>query len=549
MTEARAKPEIDVRYCSTLAEYEECVRIEHLVWGEEISVPSGLFVVAHHTGGQTLGAFDPAATATAGAGGGARQNGRLHAGAHAREIHLRLLSPFETSFGKTASRCELRRIVLVEADVDGVSGWGESTAGENPFYSYETVETAWLILARLPLAHAEGQGIRLRVECRDMLAPVRGHNMAKAALEIALWDAEAKQKNMPLAKLLGGTLEEIPCGVSIGMQPTLPAFSRKLRKELPRATSASRSRSSRARISNRSALSASAFPRIRLMVDANSAYTLKDVPLLKALDAFYLIMIEQPLGWDDIFSHVQLQRQLDTPICLDECIHDVDHARAAIETKACRIINIKLGRVGGHTAARRMHDLCQAQIDPGVVRRHARIRHRTRAQYRDVVACRTLIFQVMCRLADAIGMKTLLSRKLKSRRRARFAFPPLQASATRRASTASNRSRNAAKSSNKELHERDRSATCWLPQTPEPSELLPGQLPRATSSSAASSECVSEWNCDRCCNAPRTILPRRATYYNARCGRIHPFCRHGTAVTSAFPRENSLYTFVLVFRK
>ncbi len=141
-------------------------------------------------------------------------------------------------------------------------------------------------------------------------------------------------------------------------------------------------------------------------------------------------MIEQPLGWDDIFSHVQLQRQLQTPICLDECIHDLDHARAAIETKACGIINIKLGRVGGHAAAQAHARPVPGEFDSGVVRRNARIGHRPRAQYRHVVACQTLIFQVMCRLVDATGMKTSLNRKLKSPVAGRFAFPPLRASAT-----------------------------------------------------------------------------------------------------------------------
>src|ERR1700722_19923865 len=134
-----------------------------------------------------------------------------------REIHLKLLAPFETSFGKT----DLRRILLVEVNVDGISGWGESTAGENPFYSYETVETAWLILRDYLWPMLRGRELALAGEAWDLLAPVRGHNMAKAALEPSLWDAEAKQKNLPLAKLLGGTLREIPCGVSIGIQPSM----------------------------------------------------------------------------------------------------------------------------------------------------------------------------------------------------------------------------------------------------------------------------------------------------------------------------------------
>ena len=277
-----------------------------------------------------------------------------------REIHLRLLSPFETSFGRT----ELRRILLLEADLDGISGWGESTAGENPFYSYETVETAWLILRDYLWPILKDRELASASGVWDLLAPVRGHNMAKAALETAIWDAEAKQKNLPLSKLLGGTIEEIPCGVSIGIQASIPALLEKVERELAAGYQ-------RIKIKIRPGLDVDPvralrqrFPRIRLMVDANSAYRLEDAPLLKALDDFYLIMIEQPLGWDDIFSHAQLQRQISTPICLDECIHELEHARAAIETGACRIVNIKLGRVGGHTAARLIHDLCQSNSIP-----------------------------------------------------------------------------------------------------------------------------------------------------------------------------------------
>src|SRR5277367_5774614 len=145
-----------------------------------------------------------------------------------REIHLRLRSPFQTSFGTT----ELRRILLVEADVDGVLAWGESTAGENPFYSYETVETAWLILRDYLWPLLRGKEIAAASDVWDMLEAVRGHNMAKAAIETALWDAEAKQKNTPLAKLLGGARQEIPCGVSIGIQPTIPDLLAKVEKEL-----------------------------------------------------------------------------------------------------------------------------------------------------------------------------------------------------------------------------------------------------------------------------------------------------------------------------
>jgi len=277
-----------------------------------------------------------------------------------REIHLPLVEPFQTSFDTTT----LRRILLLEADVDGLTGWGESTAGEDPYYSYETVETAWLILRDYLWPLLKGTEFATAGEVFDLFSRVRGHNMAKAGLEIALWDAEAKLKNVQLAKLLGGTREEISCGVSIGIQPSIEQLIAKVEKELAAGYQ-------RIKIKIKSGWDIEPvralrerFPRIRLMVDANSAYTLADAARLKQLDAFYLIMIEQPLGWDDIYSHVELQRQLDTPICLDECIRDVEHARAAIETRACGIINIKLGRVGGHTAARRIHDLCQSKSVP-----------------------------------------------------------------------------------------------------------------------------------------------------------------------------------------
>jgi O-succinylbenzoate synthase len=277
-----------------------------------------------------------------------------------REIHLHLVSPFETSFGKT----DLRRIVLAEAEIDGISGWGECTAGEGPFYSYETVETAWHVLRNHLWAIMRGREVGAASEVWDMLDRVRGHNMAKAAIETAFWDAEAKLKNVPLAKLLGGTREEISCGVSIGIQPSLPDLIAKVEKELAAGYQRIKIKIKPGQDVEPVRALRERFPQIRLMVDANSAYRLEDAPPLKQLDAYYLIMIEQPLGYDDIYSHVALQRQLETPICLDESIHDVENARAAIEMGACRIINIKLGRVGGHTPARRIHDLCQSKSIP-----------------------------------------------------------------------------------------------------------------------------------------------------------------------------------------
>ena len=277
-----------------------------------------------------------------------------------REIHMRLVAPFETSFGKS----ELRRILLVEVDAAGISGWGESTAGEHPYYSYETVETAWHIIRDFLWPAIRGKEFNSASEIWDLFARVRGHNMAKDGLETALWDAEARIKGVPLWKLLGGTREEIPCGVSIGIQPTIEKLIAEVEKELSAGYQRIKIKIKPGCDIEPARALRERFPRIRLMVDANSAYSLADAAHLKQLDAFYLIMIEQPLGWDDIYAHAQLQRQLETPICLDECIHDIVHARAAIEIGACKIINIKLGRVGGHTAARRIHDLCQAKGVP-----------------------------------------------------------------------------------------------------------------------------------------------------------------------------------------
>ena len=277
-----------------------------------------------------------------------------------REIRLELLEPFQTSFDTSKER----NILLIEADVDGVTGWGESTAGEDPFYSYETVETAWHVIRDFIWPTLRGREFASASEIWDSVARIRGHNMAKGGVETALWDAEAKLKGVPLAKLLGGTRDDIPCGVSIGIQPSIERLITKVERELAAGYQRIKIKIKRGLEVGPVRALRERFPRIRLMADANSDYTLADATLLKQLDAFHLMMIEQPLGWDDFYSHAALQRQLETPVCLDECIHDIEHARAAIELGACRIINIKLGRVGGHTAARRLHDLCQSKSVP-----------------------------------------------------------------------------------------------------------------------------------------------------------------------------------------
>jgi O-succinylbenzoate synthase len=272
-----------------------------------------------------------------------------------RELSMKLVAPFQTSIERT----EIRRILLVEANVDGTIGWGECVAGERPFYGPETTDTAWLILTNYLWPLVKGKDFSSAGEIWNLLLPVRGHNMAKASLEAAIWDAEAKLKNVPLSKLLGGTRAEIASGVSIGIKPSLDELAAAVSKELAAGYQRIKIKIKPGKDLELVRRLRQDFPRIKLMVDANSAYTLSDWPLLKQLEGFYLMMIEQPLGWDDIYSHVELQKKLDTPICLDECIHTEEQARAAIELGACKIINIKLGRVGGYTVARRIHDLCQ----------------------------------------------------------------------------------------------------------------------------------------------------------------------------------------------
>jgi o-succinylbenzoate synthase len=277
-----------------------------------------------------------------------------------REISMKLLAPFETSM----DRLEVRRIILLEANVDGVTGWGECVAAEAPFYSPEYADTAWPVLRDFLWPMVQGKKFNNACEVWGLLKRVRGHNMAKACLEAAVWDAEAKQKGIPLAKLLGGTREKIASGVSIGIKDSLDELVATVKKELAAGYQRIKIKIKPGKDLEPVERLRQEFPRIKLMVDANSAYTLEDFPLLKQLDGFYLMMIEQPLGWDELYSHVELQKRLETPICLDECVHTEEQARAAAELGACKIVNIKLGRVGGFTMARCIHDICQQRGIP-----------------------------------------------------------------------------------------------------------------------------------------------------------------------------------------
>jgi O-succinylbenzoate synthase len=277
-----------------------------------------------------------------------------------REIHVRLKSSFETSFGKIWER----RILLVEASSDGLSGWGEVTAGEGPFYNPETTDTSWSIFSGFVAPLAIGENIEGPGDLPALLAPIRGHEMTKAALENALWDIESQRRGVPLATLLGGTASEIACGVSLGIQNNPDVLLSIIEKELASGYQRIKIKIKPGKDLEFIAAVRNHFPAVKLMVDANSAYHLGQAAHLGEFDAYDLMMIEQPLAWDDIFDHAKLQSQLRTPICLDESIHNSSHARAAIELGACRIINIKLGRVGGHSEARRVQEICRKRSIP-----------------------------------------------------------------------------------------------------------------------------------------------------------------------------------------
>ncbi|MDQ2712886.1 MAG: o-succinylbenzoate synthase [Acidobacteriota bacterium] len=278
-----------------------------------------------------------------------------------RHIRMPLVHFFETSFGRTYER----DIILVEVISGDVCGWGEVTAGENPFYNEEWTGSVWPLLIDYIAPRVLHWPFESPAEVGERTAHIRGHRMARGGVEAAAWDLEAQLRKEPLYKTIGGgARQEIPCGVSIGIQDSVEELFEKIETELAAGYQRIKMKIKPGwdvdvirRVRER-------FPAIKLMADANSAYTLKDADLLKQLDEFYLMMIEQPLAHDDIVDHAELQAQLQTPICLDECIRSVRHAEQAIRLNAGRIINIKLGRVGGFSEAKRIHDLCQANGIP-----------------------------------------------------------------------------------------------------------------------------------------------------------------------------------------
>ena len=277
-----------------------------------------------------------------------------------RLLRLPLVRFFETSF----VRVHEREFVLVTVEEAGASGVGECVADGNPYYSAETTTTAWHIIAEFIAPLVLGRTFNHPREIYDALAVVRGHNMAKAAVEMAAWDLFARQQGVGLSAILGGRRTEIESGVSIGIQNSLDELLERV--EIERAAGYRR-----VKIKIKPGWDVTAVERVRdrfgdipLMVDANAAYSLDDGGRLKALDRFDLMMIEQPLDYDDIRDHARLQQQLATAICLDESIHSVRIAEEAIETAACRIINIKPGRVGGHGQSILLHELAAAHGIP-----------------------------------------------------------------------------------------------------------------------------------------------------------------------------------------
>jgi O-succinylbenzoate synthase len=292
-----------------------------------------------------------------------------------RELQMPLVRPFETSFGVTRNR----RIVLAEVQSEGLIGWGECTAGERPFFSGESTDTAWQVMANElgPMLAAESP--EHGGECPRIFRAVRGNPMAKAALENAIWDLEAQREGISLSRLIGGVRESVSCGVSLGIQSSIPELLSIVERELAAGYQ-------RIKLKCKPGWDVEVFERVRsrwpgilLSCDANSAYRLHDQEHLESFDAFDLLMIEQPLWHDDFYFHSVLQKRLSTPICLDESIRNRRDALAAIEMGSCKIINIKLGRVGGFSEAIAVHNAalergipvwCGGMLETGIGRAH-----------------------------------------------------------------------------------------------------------------------------------------------------------------------------------
>ncbi|MFB0842269.1 o-succinylbenzoate synthase [Paenibacillus oleatilyticus] len=272
-----------------------------------------------------------------------------------RHLKMKLLRPFTTSLGKELDK----DFILVEIkSKQGISGWAESVASINPLYKEETVKTNWHVMEDFLIPLLFQKEIEHPDEVTERFKHIRGNYMAKSALEGAMWDLYAKEQGISLAKALGGIKEKIDVGISIGIQDSVGQLLRLVDENVTKGYK-------RIKVKIQPGWDVDVireirrhFPDIQLMADANSAYTLQDLEHLAALDEFNLMMIEQPIAHDDIIDHAVLQARLKTPICLDESIHSVDDVRKAIQLGSCKVINIKIGRVGGLTEAKKIHDLC-----------------------------------------------------------------------------------------------------------------------------------------------------------------------------------------------
>jgi len=292
-----------------------------------------------------------------------------------RELRMSLLSPFETSFGRTTDR----RVILVEVESEGVSGWGEVPVKPLPLYNEEFVDASWFLLRDGLAPRLLESPVAQATEVAGRLHFIRGHRMTRAGLETATWDLEAKRLGKPLWRHIGGSREEIDCGVSIGVKSTVDELAEQIERELADGYQRIKMKIKPGWDVDVVRAIRERFPDTRLMADANSAYRIADAERLSALDELDLMMIEQPLAHDDILDHAEFQKRLKTPICLDESILSARHAEQAVEQKACGVINIKLSRAGGYNDAILIHDVarmhhmpvwCGGMLETGVGRAH-----------------------------------------------------------------------------------------------------------------------------------------------------------------------------------
>lgn len=277
-----------------------------------------------------------------------------------RHVKMKLASPFKTSMGTDF----FVEHIIIKVESGGITGWGECVAEGNPFYSYETVQTSWHILKDFIIPNVVGEKISNIEDAINRWNNIRGHRMAKAGLEAALWDLFAKRKNLSLSKLIGGVRNKIDVGVSIGIQKSEKDLLKKVEGYVKEGYKRIKIKIEPGYDITPIKFLRKYFPDILLQVDANSAYSLKDINKIKKLDEFNLLLIEQPLGYEDIYQHSKLQRVLKTPICLDESIHSLDDTIAALELDACRVINIKPGRVGGFSESIKIHNYCNKKKIP-----------------------------------------------------------------------------------------------------------------------------------------------------------------------------------------